>query len=314
MTNLNNLLPKLVPPAGTAWRGSELGAVGGSAAAYNAKYKIPLHVWRTFDENVTVEQADWVQQGGILWFNFLVAHGKLGSWRTIADGAHDDSLARYAIAVGSLAPAGVFVCPWHEPDHQVDPLNGMSTDDFRDMYRHVQAVFAAHNASNAVWAMDYSSQTAYHTTANVVPLWPGDDAIDWLFFNVFEKAKQLSNDGEDYANLTSRIYETLEATSRGVAGAPGCKRGCNFTSKPWGLGAFGSHADVPAAGRVKFVRDAQTHLKTFPRLSAYLYYDSKDSAVSAGAMQSAYQDFIGVPTFAANDAGAPPVGLVEVES
>ena len=302
VADLNNRRPKLVPPAGSAWRGSELGAVGHTAADYNAKYKVPLQVWRTFDDTVNQTQTDWVRQGGILWFNF--PKGQLGTWRAIANGDHDEQLAKYAAAVASLAPAGVFVCPWHEPDHQIDPQNGMSTDDYREMYWRSQKVFAAHNASNAVWAMDYSSQTAFHTGDNIVPLWPGDDAIDWLFFNVFEKEKFLPKQGEDYVNLTTTIYERLLASSA---------KGSNFTSKPWGIGAFGSHADVPEAGRARFLRDAKAHMASFPRLAAYLYYDSKDSAITAGAMQSAYEEFISAPAFTANDPGAPPpdAGLVE---
>jgi hypothetical protein len=75
----NNRLPKLVPPTGTAWRGSELGGIGGTAAAYSAKYKVPLHIWRTFDSNVTDEQVEYVKKGGIVWFNFPVK--TMGTWR-----------------------------------------------------------------------------------------------------------------------------------------------------------------------------------------------------------------------------------------
>lgn len=128
-----------------------------------------------------------------------------------------------------------------------------------------------------------------------------------MFFNVFEKEKQLSKQGEDYVNLTTTIYNRLLASStNGSTAGALCQHGCNFSSKPWGLGAFGSKLDIPAAERVRFVHDAKSHMTGFPRLAAYLYYDSKDSAVSAGAMQSAYVDFIGAPAFTANDAGAPP--------
>jgi hypothetical protein len=222
----------------------------------------------------------------------------------VADGAQDDRIAQWAADVASLAPAGVYVCPWHEPDHQVDPSAGMSTDDYREMYWHAKDIFAKHNASNAVWAMDYSVQLVGPHGANVMPLWPGDDAVDWLFFNVFERSKQLQKFGEDYTNLTARIYDALVANSTNTSTV--CVRGCNFVSKPWGLGAFGTHADISAPDRVAFLRDAAARMADFPRLSAYLYYDSKESAISSGAMQSAYEDLLRAGAFTANDAGAPP--------
>ena len=301
---LNNRRPNLVPPAGTAYRGAELGAVDFSAAAYEKKYGVPLHVWRTFGGNVTSEMTAWVAGGGILWFNLPVK--QLGTWRQLADGARDADLARWAASVAALAPAGVMVCPWHEPDHAVDPTLGMSTQDYRDMYRHVQSVFKAHGASNAVWVMDYSVQIFNHTAGNVMPLWPGDDAVDWLFFNVFEKGKKgRIKRGDDYTKLTTGIYAALLANSTNATSAT-CPRGCGFASVPWGVGAFGSHADVPAAGRVDFLKEAKAGLDALPRLMAYLYFDAKDSAIAPGAMQDAYEAFLKAPAFAANDAGAPP--------
>ena len=77
-------------------------------------------------------------------------------------------------------------------------------------------------------------------------------------------------------------------------------------AKPWGLGAFGSKTDVEEDERVAFVRDAKADMARFPRLLAYLYYDSKDSAITPGAMQIAYEEFLGADAFTMNDGGAPP--------
>ncbi len=299
----NNLLPNLDPPSG-AWRGAELGAVNSSAAAYHAKYGQPLQLWRTFSSNFSgnPEIPAWVRRGGILWFNMKPGFDN-GSWEKAVNGTYDAYIDECATSVASLAPALVFVCVYHEPDHHVNEQGNKPTF-YRGMWERVQTMFAQRNVTNTVWVMDYSTQIGYKTGGNVAPLWPGDDRVDWLFFNVFEK-KSERRTNQTYSEMVGNIYSDLLRNSSETC--PYRNATCNFASKPWGLGAFGTHNDIVEEDRVVFLDDALAGItnQTFPKLKAYLYFDAKESAVSP-AMQPAYEAFIAAKAFAENDAGAPP--------
>ena len=78
----------------------------------------------------------------------------------------------------------------------------------------IQAVFKNESVINVVWVIDYSSQMANITHMNdecseascpaaaaVAPLYPGDDVIDWVFVNLFEKGKKHDTIKADYATM-----------------------------------------------------------------------------------------------------------------
>ncbi len=356
----NNRRPGLLPPTGGAWRGAELGsqflppsgrgtADDGAAklAAYQRAYpRTPLHVYRSFNLTIGPGVRDWVARGGILWYN--IKTGKHMSWQTGASGGFDSAAHDWAAQVKSLAPAQVFVTIYHEADHNVCFVNcteggvpGNTPANYRNMWRSIQGVFKSEGVQNAVYVIDYSVQMANVThmddecsevscpaAAAVAPLWPGDDVIDWVFVNLFEKGKKIGIK----ADYNTMLQQSL-AVLRNVNGSRHCHcvpgkdsncRGCDLASKPWGLGAFASHG-VPVDGkpavspaeRVRFLQDATTAMKGHPELKAYLYFDSLDSEVplngSEPEVEAAFQHYLASPPFAVCDAGAPP-GLVTTDS
>ena len=352
----NNRVPKLIPPEG-AWRGAELGrqflppsSVGGAGklASFHAHYpQTPLHVYRSFNLTVGDDVRAWVAKGGILWYNIKTSKGM--SWQRGAEGGFDAEAAGWAAQVKSLAPAQVFVVVFHEPDHNVcftkcggGGVPGNTPAHYRNMYARIQDVFRNASVTNAVWVMDYSTQianTSYigaecnaescHPAAAVAPLWPGDDRVDWVFFNVFEKGKHDLTPKHDFNQIMAASQAVLGSVSSSSAHChcvkgkdKGCT-GCNLGSKPWGLGAFASHGGtdkaakpVSVAERVRFLHDAAASAaaptnRSSHELKAYLYFDSQDSEVAVNgsgppAVDAAFRRYLATPAFAVNDAGAPP--------
>lgn len=353
----NNQRPQLLPPTAGAWRGAELGSQflrgdspasgrgtdDGAAklAAYQRAYpRTPLHVYRSFNLTVGPGVREWVARGGILWYNIKTS--KQMSWQTGATGGFDSVARDWAAQVKSLAPAQVFVTVYHEPDHNVCFVNcteggvpGNTPANYRNMWRRIQGVFKREGVKNAVYVIDYSVQMANVTHMNdecselscpaaaaVAPLWPGDDVIDWVFVNLFEKGKKHRVKA-DYNEMLGQSLAVL----RNVNGSRHCHcvpskdrncHGCDLVSKPWGLGAFASHgvpADgkpaVPAAERVRFLQDATAAMKEHPELKAYLYFDSLDSEIplngSQPEVEAAFQRYLASPPFALCDAGAPHI-------
>lgn len=193
----------------------------------------------------------------------------------------------------------------------------------------MQAVFEQHNVTNAVWAMDYSVKigngddvaagcTVQSCTppAAVAPLWPGDDRVDWLFYNIFEKAKGSGAHVHlktSYSQMQDAIYGRLLPSI--TSASPGCEAGkCNFASKPWGVGAMGtSTPPLPTADRIQFFDDVAACIAngTYPKVKSYTNFDSKDSAIPTTSTDptgigAAFKKYLASPSFATNDPGAPP--------
>jgi hypothetical protein len=237
----NNRQPLLIPKTG-AWRGAEIGnqfaAPGGGTDGKLARFRqaypsTPLHVYRTFNTTVGPDIKAWVRDGGILWYN--IKSGKSMSWEKAASGSYDqEARTVWAPSVKSLAPALVYVVVYHEPDHNVcftapclkGGLPGNTPANYRNMVSRVQSIFKAQQVINAVWVMDFSVQIANSADigtgctvsrcepAGAVPsLWPGDDRIDWVFFNIFEKGKKHGTVKADYASMIHASMSALNVTT-----------------------------------------------------------------------------------------------------
>ena len=282
------------------------------------------------------------------WYNIKTSKGM--SWQEGAEGGFDAQAAGWAAQVKSLAPAQVFVVVFHEPDHNVCFVNcteggvpGNTPANYRNMFARIQDVFRNNSVSNAVWVMDYSTQIANTSfigaecsaescepAAAVAPLWPGDDRVDWVFFNVFEKGKHDGTPKRDFRSIVDDATAVIGSVSSSskhchcVKGRDEGCTGCDLGTKPWGLGAFASHGGteksakpVSLAGRTRFLHDAAaatggnfTSNNSYPRLKAYLYFDSLDSEIAVNgsappALDAAFRAFLASPAFELNDAGAP---------
>ena len=306
----HNQLPGLVPPSG-GWRGSTLGPaslVAAGPTAYQHVYGHRLHLWRCFKTPdtaaVTANEEAFVRAGGILWYNMQPTNWSLAATAP----AFAATIGKYATAVKGLAPAKVLVNAGHEPDGHCDPAEHRGDSyfgtpaEYRAMWRRFQAVFAEAGVDNAVWVMDYSrglsKPAAFQKYA--AALWPGDGAVDWLFFNAFGDHPMADRRGRgNFTALVDRIYTQLEAAATAAAAA-----GPNYTAIPWGVGAFAPKPPplMAQADRQRYIAQAAAALNSsrFPRLRGLVYYDH-DASGMPPSFQAAYTRYLSSPFFTAND-------------
>lgn len=331
----HNQIPLLVPQRG-AWRGSTLGpqfktddSVDAVEVFRRAYPTTPLHLYRIFSSDVSPAVRAWVAEGNILWYNIAPT-----SWQSAARGDFDEDAELWAKTVKSLSPANVFVVISHEADHNLcfntnTPCEnghpaGNTPTNYRAMWARFQSAFAEQNVTNAVWAMDYSvkigngtlvdqpcDDNSCHPAAAVAPLWPGDDRVDWVFYNLFEKGKGGGKRIKaTYKQMQDETYHNV--LSKITSASPGCASGrCDLSSKPWGVGAMGTHGAgdqaVSTDGRADFFKDLTSGLAVgeYSRLKAYLYYDSRDSWVdhtsAADVVNVAFKDYMASSAFVLND-------------
>lgn len=336
----HNQIPLLVPQRG-AWRGSTIGpefktddSVDALEVFSRAYPTTPLHLYRIFKgpwgSEVSSAVRAWVAEGNILMYNIEPA-----SWRAAARGDLDKDAELWAKTVKSLSPANVFVCISHEADHNLcfnkkknGPCGkvpaGNTPRNYRAMWARIQSAFAEQNVTNAVWAMDYSAKIGKgkfidrpcednncHPAAAVAPLWPGDDRVDWVFYNLFEKGERRGRKIKaTYKQMQHETYHNV--LSKITSASPGCASGkCDLSSKLWGIGAMGTHytgnTPVSTDGRADFFKDLASGLVAgnYSRLKAYIYYDSRDSWVNhtsaADVVNVAFKDYMASPSFVLND-------------
>lgn len=282
-----NLQPNLLPPHAGGWRGSTLGSLNGDPAQFTRKYGAPLHIARVFSPNLTTVDLAFIHGGGIVWVDISVSN-----WTEAAtSAAFAPKISEVADVFASVAPAQMFLCVDHEPDHNVDTAWN-TVPMYRAMWVVWQRAFAARNVTNAVWVMDFSTQlagkNAKERVATAKALWPAPEArVDWLFFNTFQ-----TNTWPSFSTIAGTIYASL--LSLNVSG---------IETVPMGLGAFGSHNSLDDATRADFLNYAAKALNTntLPRVRAAIYFDSLESAVSGKMMLASYEAYLNTPYFSFND-------------
>lgn len=106
------------------------------------------------------------------------------TWREIADGAADATIASVALDLVQY-PHLMFFTVHHEPENDVDltPGSGMTPADYVDMYRHVVEMLRELGADNLVFVMVYMG---FDRWAGIVDdLYPGDDVVDWIGYDPY---------------------------------------------------------------------------------------------------------------------------------
>jgi len=240
-----------------------------------------LHIYRSLEFRDGFDEAELahVRGGGILWYNINSSF-----WNAERRDA-DETLDTYISNIKSLAPAQVFVCISHECEQHASET--ITPEMYRDLWRHCRDYFDRNAVTNVVWCMDYAAQIFERTSEDVIALWPGDDLVDWLFFNVFEKSVHKKD--ESWHEIVSGIYSFFEENSQ----PPHV-----FTNKPWGIGAFGAHEEAGPERHRRFFEEAHKAFEAdeFPRLRALVSYDSQMSAVR-GDILPAYKKYVGSTAF-----------------
>jgi len=257
-----------------------------TADKYKAEYGRDAHIWRTFNpfHVANPDMNAFIKNGGIA---FLTP--QIHAWTTFngSDELANQKIVSWAKVLASVKPHQVMFAPGFEPDGHVHNGTNMPTA-YIAAWSNIHAIFRNNSATNVLMVMDYSGKIKMGGEYLIKELWPGDHLVDWIFFNIFSHG----GPGNYVAEVNKSYGHLLELTGPGY----------NFTSKPWGLGAF-SITDTtvnPTTNRPRWLVDAKGALGTrmFPRLKAYVYYGP---SWLPDYMKPAYKSFITDPFFDCND-------------
>lgn len=165
-------------------------------------------------------------------------------------------------------------------------------------------------------------------------LWPGDEYVDWLFWNIFTYGDERGWSFDYYLN---EAYAKFLANSGVPQEFNGKTYTVDYTPFPWGLGAWGVgtasyYRMIDEADRTSFIAGAHEALSSgrYPKLQLSIYFDSQDDntgqnclignrtwrpggdatytpTVAEGGPSNeplfeAYRDFVASDFFAQNDA------------
>ena len=274
-------------------------------------FQVPLHIFRVFkgrgNSQLNEFQLKWAKEkGGIIFYSVYKTYN---DWANVGDPAYDWVIDSYIDVFNQVYPAKMWICLRYEPglytnakDVNVTGYKG-TVDDYKKMWHYIMDRFKLKGVTNAVWAMDYSTEAnEEYMHPHLAALWPGDEnhTIDWLLWNVFTYQDARGESFDEYVGSGYRLFEKLSGVPQEYCDyteASPNKLVCrnytvNWKDHLWGIGAWGANAvkpwqmtDEPARGR--FLRDAADAFGSanYSLLRAHVYFDSygtpSESASSA---------------------------------
>ncbi len=320
-----NMQPNLVPKRGM-WRGAtvdnrfQYGGMGPIESMERA-YKKRLHIYRSFKGTkwnswgFTKEEKDFINSGGIVFYSVEPTN-----WTQWDDWHMAWMIEKYAEEVKSVAPHKVMVAPGFEPDGHTNVTNNHTNQvygpafEYKKMYRNWVNVFRKQNVTNAVFVMDMSCKLRSFPEI-FRQLYPGDEYVDWLFFNIFQSLPQNNQKVPTNGNCTEIAAELYNLLSN---------QSVISKDMPWGLGAWGTmnatYGDppmypskaIPIADRELCLEQISTFLEdkdNYPKIKASIYFNSLNSMISPNANASygsrelapAMNKLLHLDVFTAND-------------
>jgi hypothetical protein len=226
-------------------------------------------------------------------------HGQAISWASIANGAQDAAIGKFA---DTLRDAGkpILLTFHHEPEN--DPGNGTPAD-YVAAWRHFVSVFRAHQANNVkfAWIMMASTFGPHNPQADAY--YPGDDYIDWV-----------AADGYNFYGCTGRQNETWRSFGQIFSGFRAWA--AQHPTKPVFIAETGSQEDPASPDRkAQWLTDMDTTLQGWTQVKAVSYWNSSEkckwfvdsSPSSLAAYRSLVNDTQLAPSWSASGAIAPLV-------
>lgn len=193
------------------------------------------------------------------------------NWKPVARWADIDRpevRRRISLAARRLAALKhpVMLVIHHEPENDVTGHghSGAGTAaDYRHLWATVREAFDEAGATNVRWGMAYMNYPKWDSL--VADLWPGDDLVDWLWFNAYGSAAR--------PDIGANIGHFIDlADQHGIGGG-----------KPWGIIEWGI-ADVKRQVAIDYFRAAAAFLDTdaADRLNAWMIFDSPGAHHQSG--------------------------------
>jgi len=322
-----NLQPGLLPPTGM-WRGATVDNRFGKSkddqvSAFQTTYNTRLHIYRSFKTptwtSITSGEMEFIASGGILFYSI-----EPQNWTAWVDWRAAWKIKKFAAAIKAVAPAQVMIAPGYEPDgHAAESQNKTNqvygkAAEYKAMFRNFRNVFAQENVTNAIFVLDLSC--AVRDWEFVLPmLYPGDDVVDWAFFNLFQshnQAKEPTPPKHTQGNCTTMFDQLYAVLNNGVI---------KNSTIPFGVGAWGTMNQtfgdpkhgypsqaIPAADRelcINQVASALSDTQRYARIKASIYFNSLNSLISpnpetpfpSAELAPTFQKMLDLPIFTVND-------------
>jgi beta-mannanase len=172
----------------------------------------------------------------------------------------------------------------HEMHNQTYPwavgINGNTTGEYVEAWRHVRAIFARHKTDNVKWVWNPNTMGTASTSDYLSvygSLYPGDDLVDWVGLDIYNTGPALDWGApywRSFEDVLAEPYKAITAVSTKPLILP--ELGC--------AEAGGSKPDWIAHAMSSQV------LASFPRLRALVWFDvNKESTWSLASTQASLE-------------------------
>lgn len=270
---------KLVPTCGVLWglatRPQDLSALASVEKSVGRTFDIVYNYHDINDVIPTATEVTEARQGRTL--HLAIAARIYGSrqdsvtYSAITAGQYDAELSRQAEGVASLG-VPVFMT-FDQEANQHDKLGPRGTAaDFRAAWRHIHDLYAQAGATNAVWVWVMTG--APDNLARAGELWPGNDVVDWISWNVYNQSGCGSGTvtPSKYTSFKGAMTPFYEWVHR-----QGPTRGID-PDKPMMISETGSvlYSGDPQR-TARWYAAIPTTLAKYPQIKAVTLWDSKTS-------------------------------------
>ncbi|MFN8052393.1 MAG: glycosyl hydrolase [Acidimicrobiales bacterium] len=299
--------PKLVPTCGVLWGSYPYDAHADTSVATSAAERAAgrpfdlVHQYHDFSNAgssgrfPTADETALMASGHVLHFGWSTSLWGRDpdhvSWRSIADGRHDDVIdaqAHRLVAMERAAPGREYFIDFdHEPDGRDD--HG-SPADYIAAARRVHDRLAAAGVTNAVWVW-----VIQNDVDGAAPFYPGDDVVDWIGYDPYNWVR-CDDHRDPWLTFAETVTPTYDALERAAWHAP----------KPLMLAEYGTVEGARVDDKQRWLAGIPDALASLPHLRALEYFDDSDQTPGCDwALDSSPQATAG---FATAGAALTPVG------
>jgi len=186
--------PKSVPECGVLWgvatQPPTEAVIKGLESAVGRKFDFVYRYHDVYQAIPDSAERQMVAGGRILHIaiaarDFASVDRAGVTWAQVAAGRFDSSLSQQARGIASLK-VPVFVT-FEQEANQKQKLGVLGTaGDFKAAWRHLHALYAKAGATNVVWVWVMTG--AQDNLAGASTLWPGNDVVDWVSWNVYNQS------------------------------------------------------------------------------------------------------------------------------
>lgn len=194
------------------------------------------------------------------------------AWSDVSAGTYDDRLREQARGVASLK-VPVFVTFEQEANQKRKVSVLGPKEDFVTAWRHVHDLYADEGVTNAVWVWVMTGSA--DNLGNAAAMWPGNDYVDWVSWNVYNQAGCMSGDIDPAKAVTFEeklriFYDFIHTRGPALGIDP---------DKPMMISETGSAHFPDDIGRTaQWYLDIPTVLQKYPQIRAVALWNSVDGS------------------------------------